>query len=606
MAIITKRSSKQGWIRYSVIKILIVIGVVIILIFIILISRLHVIDLNNPLLSASKRTYGHHHTNVITTTINSITTINTINDINTIRIGKSDRYLYTQRKQRKIYNSLDIGHHLYDKDTNSIDTNSIGGLYKVYNSNGVVVRSSISLDSPIVTFLPVETYILVNRIYAINDTNTKHRLHIYYPVDGYITLINDIGLYNARPFFIEIDNNINDSNDCIIDKYLHGIDIRGGDIQGGQVSSSSSEQCCIQCRNNGHCHSWTFTPDGSCWLKHTKINDNNANMIAVKPFISGFKTATTSMMMSRINDASYCCTNDDHDYKSSYRLKIDQKSYDWTSQFPIGTGLFGALVGGSYRHEIIPISISNFFVKRINIDSNKNKTNKVDAFKEARVLLSQGQTLAAKKKLQVLKTEGLGMFQYISDLTLLLSSEPLVVKVPVSTLTQPPLPPFNTKNVGHLSKIQRNVHHKPPLVQQGRVQQGRVQQGRVGVLNRLKSDFINFNNNDSNNNNNNDNSDDNEHVYEGILDMKDGIAHSNYIIEDKYVRNYTTVYKINANHFEDGHDDVILMNENAMILHHREWFASNIDSVIVGSISCNRGGDEVYYYYHNNNNYYYY
>jgi len=543
----------------------------------------------------SKRIYGRHHTNDITTTINtinSITTINTINDINAIRIGKSDRHLYTQRKQRRTYDSLDIGHHLYDKDTNGIDTNSIGGLYKVHNSNGVVVRSSISLDSSIVTFLPVETFVLVNRVFVINDTNTKHRLHIYYPVDGYITLVNDIGLYNARPFFIEIDdnNNINDSNDCIIDKYLHGIDIRGGDIQGGQVSSSSSEQCCIQCRNNGQCYSWTFTPDGSCWLKHTKNNDNNANMMAVKPFISGFKTVTTSMMMSRINDASYCCSNDDHDYKSSYRLKIDQKSYDWTSQFPIGTGLFGALVGGSYRHEIIPISISNFFVKRINTDSNKNKTNKVDAFNEARVLLSQGQIVAAKKKLQVLKTAGLGMFQYISDLTFLLSSEPLVVKEPANAPTTPPL---HTKNGGHPSKIQRNIHHKPPL----------IQQGRVGVLNRLKSDFINFNSND---NNNNDNGDDNEYVYEGILDMKDGIAHSNYVIEDKYVRNYTTAYKINANHFEDGHDDVILMNENAMILHHREWFASNVDSVIVGSISCNRGGDEVYYYHHYYHHFYHY
>ena len=43
-------------------------------------------------------------------------------------------------------------------------------------------------------------------------------------------------------------------------------------------------------------------------------------------------------------------------------LKITRDSIDWTSQWPVGTGKFGALIGGILHQEIIPLSISGFFI----------------------------------------------------------------------------------------------------------------------------------------------------------------------------------------------------------------------------------------------------
>lgn len=49
--------------------------------------------------------------------------------------------------------------------------------------------------------------------------------------------------------------------------------------------------------------------------------------------------------------------------ESPYCLNISgEPSGQWTDQFPIGNGYFGGFVGGTVKHEIVPISTSDFFV----------------------------------------------------------------------------------------------------------------------------------------------------------------------------------------------------------------------------------------------------
>ena len=58
------------------------------------------------------------------------------------------------------------------------------------------------------------------------------------------------------------------------DIFLKGMDLPGGDLDEGMVHAENAVECCQHCQTYGEddydaasCHSWTYTPDGTCWLK---------------------------------------------------------------------------------------------------------------------------------------------------------------------------------------------------------------------------------------------------------------------------------------------------------------------------------------------------
>lgn len=57
--------------------------------------------------------------------------------------------------------------------------------------------------------------------------------------------------------------------------------------------------------------------------------------------------------------------NDNHGIRPV--LQTNRLTADWTDQQPIGTGRFGALVGGNIRSEVIPLSVAGLFLKHPNI-----------------------------------------------------------------------------------------------------------------------------------------------------------------------------------------------------------------------------------------------
>jgi len=41
---------------------------------------------------------------------------------------------------------------------------------------------------------------------------------------------------------------------------------------------------------------------------------------------------------------------------------------DWSTQHPLGSGRFGALVGGNIRAQIVPVSVAGFYVRKALMD----------------------------------------------------------------------------------------------------------------------------------------------------------------------------------------------------------------------------------------------
>ena len=339
----------------------------------------------------------------------------------------------------------------------------------------------------------------------------------------------------------------------------------------------------------------------------------------------------------------------EHAFLSPYTIKLTRNAEScWTQQWPIGNGNFGALIGGSIAREVIPISIEGLFVIRdeenMPEEGAPNSRSSHDAFLLARQALSRGKPGEAERLIGGMQQSGLGMFQYVADIALIYSPVPLYSKLQQTTSRQQGKVRSTRRLMSVLSRKEQLEEFLPPLVhlrpqqqQQQQQQQQRphlqqqqalrprrvmVQRARPimpdslsrlillqNVADKFTSDpAITY---DAKGNPvsqsqpakaadiQRQKAEDsqsrlfgNVRVSDGILDMRSGIAHSFFveeILKDKDLVDSSgsggssspAMEEIISGGEADGH--------SALRLHHREWFASNIDGVIAGRVSCAMG-----------------
>jgi len=84
------------------------------------------------------------------------------------------------------------------------------------------------------------------------------------------------------------------------------------------------------------------------------------------------------------------------DYIGDGILRRFGEATEWTAQWPTGTGKTGALIGGNFADELVPVSIADFFVKKRVAKSNRRT---VEAFQKSRRELLQGNLEAAHQSI---------------------------------------------------------------------------------------------------------------------------------------------------------------------------------------------------------------
>jgi hypothetical protein len=414
------------------------------------------------------------------------------------------------------------------------------------------------------------------------------------------------------------------------------------------VNVHSHMECCHVCARTPQCSAFTFTvQDQNCWLKHLGFKESKmASAVSGKLSIPAHLSPVHSLHQPRpllqLHQPSVlpsCCgamsqDQNGHEKSTTFTyspqylrtlasaasngrfLRIHKQTLGWTEQFPIGTGRVGALAGGSMEAEIVPISIAGLFVRQAGNDKTSDEvfTTKMRAnMKSARDLFRSGKVLEAQQAItaQDISFPKYASFQYLADLAFVYSPEPLAI-----ITTPPPVAPTNAQTQQPPPKQRPNIR---PLMRNGPgmmfhgsreriVQSFKSRLGPMGPpteamsapehaqpapqgqepavtevpggLNRLRGLFQPLGNNIEGNNQNNGNVFGNKLLFddvflsEGVLDMEAGVS------------THTFAARHNCVHVMDGtgsgtdHCDVYV--------HQREWFASSVDDVLVGSLSCTK------------------
>ena len=116
-------------------------------------------------------------------------------------------------------------------------------------------------------------------------------------------------------------------------------------------------------------------------------------------------------------------------YVGNGLLKRNGESLDWVTQWPVGTGKTGVLVGGSFSDELAPLSLSDLYVKK---RVNPTKKNVKKAFFDARSAMIKNEPQRAHQLISGTEVSiADSHFEYAADLTLCFSSSPfLETKLP--------------------------------------------------------------------------------------------------------------------------------------------------------------------------------
>jgi PAN domain len=293
---------------------------------------------------------------------------------------------------------------------------SSNGTWLVMGSIGVTVREHASLKSKVVGELPTGAVVIADSssIVTLNSAISfdSTRILITYPLHGWVSIktvyfaakgakihryLKPLQFMSLAPVFVD--------KECSTETFLQHVDLKGGDIESVEqpVSLSSAGECCEYCLTHEDCSAWTFTDVNTCWLKDRARSVSNPNTgltsgllererkkirktvskeIAVNSFagsnrisaaccdsnfakgINGFQSTLKS---ARFRNDSYNSNPETPrsafiQESSPYAVNIERSTTDWTEQWPIGTGKFGALVGGVMNREVIPLSIGGLFV----------------------------------------------------------------------------------------------------------------------------------------------------------------------------------------------------------------------------------------------------
>jgi hypothetical protein len=469
--------------------------------------------------------------------------------------------IFTSSKYTQGYIHTDIDNHisspvdkqdsnliLKDKLKGSFDINELHnglGLWTVMSSLGAIIRKNNDFTSDIVSILPTGSVVIGEVIdYKNNIGINQLRLYITFPIYGYMSIVSSNNITIASPLQSKnfdkkniVEKETDNKNPLLFEcrdasSIIDDVDLKGADLPSSSpIHSSTYIDCCQICINNPDCLAWTYTRESSfCWLKGTK--SYQLKKVSNGIIHSGILIDNAHKNKHNYKkNPNYCCSNENINShldipNNHHSLRIKRQSVAWSEQWPIGNGNFGALVGGTIDSEVIPISIAGFYVIPTKISKSQSKDHFKD-FKESRQHLLHGRIHEAEKKITDIQESGLGMFQYLADISIIFSNSPLYES---STPIIPHINPNLKAKIG----------------------------GRKEVLDRLKNKFKpNIDNNDQ------------ILLSQGILDMKQGISHSYYLVEED-------------NKFNDSNHDSLIK------IHHREWFATSIDNVIVGKLNCQR------------------
>lgn len=352
---------------------------------------------------------------------------------------------------------------------------------------------------------------------------------------------------------------------CNLDAALLDADFLGNDI--ANTDNVDAAHCCRMCGDRADCTHWTYVPGSqSCWLKgntpgEPKIRPGSKLMSGV---LNGKRKATGRGLMSKVQYAAIasfelpsCCgeTSDKPDTSSLQGQLLNRKTTsptpwilshtltngDWTEQFPIGNGEIGAFVGGSRDIEVIPLSKAEWF--SYHLDALKARSGQrsemASKYVEGRQHLAAGKVSDAISALSNVQNTGLGMFEYLSDLVLKLSSLPFE--------RQPEAPPRTLLAGANRASLR----------------QWFTAAFQQSISNNIKTLSL---------------------VSEHSLDMKTGIS----VQRDMAV--HVKVSNVSASSVGESEVQQKSRGFRWTSATYRKWFISAVDNVLVGSIKCSASG----------------
>lgn len=489
-------------------------------------------------------------------------------------------------------------------------------LWTVVNKNGVEVLQSLEENSPNTSNLPQGSLITGNSLALIIKTyksdqakNGSIFLKSDFPINGWIPLftpslsINIKALNITSSFHPTHHPKCSDLSNTQRDKYLVGGDLKKNDFP---ILVSSAKECCSACATTLSCENWSFQSNGQCWLKGKGVFFRPSKIFSVSGIIQEsfkLKENLSMMQLSEKKEIKFqrqqnrtktipfipCCRNENQNnlilnlneiekirqkfikpknqwYKldilpppliqqtlkerggrveqgSPWLLSLERSSPEWWEQWPVGNGRFGGLVGGTLSQELIPLSVAGLFLKRRGAQKERLSPDG-ETFQMAREALKRGDMRTTNTLLSSLESDDLGIFQSFFD---------IVLRFSLQSFKKPSV---KTKTVKKALK------------------------GRAWAMGELDRHFEYFVKDDKTFNK----------VLEfskplfsrGLLDLKRGISHS-FFLEQIY-KNQLDEGKNQFNKYKDPME--VYFNPNEQRIHHREWFVSEKDQIMVGSMTC--------------------
>lgn len=529
-------------------------------------------------------------------------------------------------------------------ELNELNNSSRGGklfqasqqLWVVVAAKGVAVRENKSLGSNLVTVLPKGLVLLGQGLQFQREGQPLLRLQISSPAKGWVTALSD-RQFLVRPLLLEPDET------CQPADFLEFTDFKGGDLNPSPLNALSASECCHECGAVLGCQYWTYTTEGACWIKGAQAKQQPPSAELYKTLVSGKKvmtgSATPQAQPNRKRSMPACCSaspegfsalaasllqegvcsdpscwNADGRYSvhlsdltagrdgaslhdsAQFVLHAHKANNRWQTQWPLGNGLFGGLVGGTIASELIPLSVSDLFFQYSPDNPDVENEERVkrqaapDNFRKMRQALARGDVDTAETLAGGMQYGRLGSFQYAFDLALHFGPGALALQK--HTQPAPPQPPAAVKPQqvhGVLAKLPPAISRKlkPGLRQRmGLGVSNGNDRGRAPLLDQLLQAFGPEALSPPG-----DQTDSAEtgtaagrggfgsvFLSKGLLDTRQGISYHTFIEGERPSPGNAATADTAANSKGES--------ESALYLHQRHWFASQRDGVLAGRMAC--------------------